>query len=104
MAKKKAIEAAVASYYVDFGDNPKSPIDLVENGLLKQQDILDHNGNHLVFTAEEGRLAELFMTKECNTCRKKVSSASSIGDTCPHCGVVWSKEGDEFSFSIPEIN
>jgi len=30
--------------------------------------------------------------KRCGACGKSVSTSFSAGDTCPHCGVTWSKE------------
>jgi Spy/CpxP family protein refolding chaperone len=34
------------------------------------------------------------VAKRCGSCSKSVPSSSSVGDTCPHCGVRW-------GFSIP---
>jgi len=96
-AKQMAIENAIAIYVVDNGFNPKSLEDLVKYGLLKPEDILDQNGNFLSFNP-----TEMLITKRCGACRGEVSSASIVGDICPHCGVCWGYETKSYSYHDTE--
>lgn len=36
------------------------------------------------------------VSKKCENCGGIVSNNASVGDTCPHCGVIWGKENTKY--------
>jgi len=92
-AKTGMIQTAVHAYIVEFGQPPQSLDELVEKRYLNPEDILDHSGKKIPFSADEFSAgSDSFITKSCGACGKSVSSGSKVGDRCPHCGVIWGSE------------
>ncbi len=93
LAKTRMIQTAVQAYTVEFGQPPQSLEELVEKQFLKPEDILDHTGEKLPFSADESPAgSDSFITKSCGSCGKPVALSSKVGDRCPHCGVIWGTE------------
>jgi competence protein ComGC len=93
LAKTRMIQTAVQVYNLEYGRPPQSLAELVEKRFLKPEDILDHSGEKLPFSADESPAGSgSFITKSCGACGKPVASSSKVGDRCPHCGVKWDSE------------
>lgn len=103
-ARMKVIEVAARSFDLEYGRPPQSVDELVENGYLRPQDILDAQGNKIALAdydyanepEQTGGFAGSVVSKSCGACGKGVSSSAKVGDRCPHCGVVWGHETQSY--------
>jgi hypothetical protein len=89
--KLRVIRSAAHIYLLEIGEIPKTLDVLVEKGYVKAKDIIDHNGEKFAYSPE----VDGIIIKKCTACNSTVSSSSKPGDTCPHCGVVWTSESNE---------
>lgn len=90
-AKAQVVKAAVQAFTLENGRPPESLQELVEKGYMRAEGIVDGQGNELPYSPE-GYSGDVVLSKSCGACGKPVSTASQVGDRCPHCGVVWGAE------------
>jgi hypothetical protein len=87
-AKAQVVKTAVQAFTLENGRPPESLRELVEKGYMEAEGIVDSQGNERPYSPQ-GYTEDVVISKSCGACGKPVSSASQVGDRCPHCGVVW---------------
>ncbi|MBL1214377.1 MAG: hypothetical protein HND52_13555 [Ignavibacteriae bacterium] len=86
--KLRMINSAVQIYELEKGKTPKSLDQVVKEGYLNAEDIINHKGEKFTYSPEANNLVQ----KSCGSCSNGVPNSSKAGDTCPYCGVTWGME------------
>lgn len=87
------IETARSQFFLEHNRPPETNQELVDAGFLSAEDIV--NAPAVAAKEYEQKLPGV-VVKRCGKCHGSVASTAEVGDTCPHCGVVWGRETRDF--------